>query len=149
MGKSKCHRLHESKKKEKSFKCPAIKVHDDAMENSSKEKYLGDIVDESGKVRATIEDRRRKGFSIVSEIMSILDEIPLGVHKMEIGLNLRQAMFLNGILYNSEVWHSITETEIRLLETVDEYLLRYLVNAHSKTPLEFLYLESGGLPNSH
>ena len=146
MGKSKCHRLHVSKKKEKSFKCPAIKVHDDAMENSSKEKYLGDIVDESGKVRATIEDRRRKGFSIVSEIMSILDEIPLGVHKMEIGLNLRQAMFLNGILYNSEVWHSITETEIRLLETVDEYLLRYLVNAHSKTPLEFLYLESGVLP---
>ena len=78
--------------------------------------------------------------------MSILEEIPLGAHRMEIGLNPCQAMFLNGILFNSEVWHSGTVTEIRLLETVDEYLLRYLVNAHSKTPLEFLYLEAGVIP---
>ena len=60
MGKSKCHRLHISKSKEKSFNCPLLKVHEDDMENSSKEKYLGDFVDESGKVRATIEDRRNK-----------------------------------------------------------------------------------------
>ena len=30
---------------------------------------------------------------------------------------------LNGILYNCEVWHSLSETEIRKLETVDENLL--------------------------
>ena len=62
---------------------------------------------------------------------------------MEIGLKLRQAMLLNGMLYNSEAWHAITETEIRLLETVDEQLLRSLVKGHAKTPLEFLYLEAG------
>ena len=55
---------------------------------------------------------------------------------MEIGLKLRQVMLMNGILYNSEAWHSISETEIRLLEKVDEYLLRALVKAHPKTPLE-------------
>ena len=42
---------------------------------------------------------------------------------MEIGLRLRQAMLLNGILYNSEALHSLTEADIRLLESVDEYLL--------------------------
>ena len=65
---------------------------------------------------------------------------------MEIGLRLRQAMLLNGVLYNSEAWHSLTGADIRLLERVDEYLLRALVKAHSKTPLEFLYLEAGAIP---
>merc|ERR1712240_960249 len=65
---------------------------------------------------------------------------------MEIGLTLRQAMFINAILYNSEAWHRLTEPEIRMLEEVDETLLRSLVKAHSKTPLEFLYLETGAIP---
>ena len=65
---------------------------------------------------------------------------------MEIGLQLREAMLLNGMLYNSEVWHSLSEKEIRMLEMVDEYLLRSMVKGHSKTPLEFLYLEAGALP---
>ena len=65
---------------------------------------------------------------------------------MEIGLKLRQAMLLNGILYNSEAWHNISESEIKMLEQVDEYLLRTLVKGHSKTPLEFLYLEAGATP---
>ena len=33
-----------------------------------------------------------------------------------------------------------------MLETVDEHLLRSLVNGHSKTSLEFLYLEAGAIP---
>ena len=74
-----------------------------------------------------------------------MNEIPLGQHKMEIGLHLRQAMLLNGMLYNSEVWHAISEDELRMLETVDEHLLRSLVNGHSKTK-EFLYLEAGAIP---
>ena len=78
--------------------------------------------------------------------MSILEENPLGSHRMEIGLHLRQAMLLNGILYNSEVWHSLSEAEVNSLERVDEHLLRALVKAHSKTPVEFLYLESGAVP---
>ena len=74
----------------------------------------------------------------MNEIIAILDEIPLGRFKMEIGLKLRQAMLLNGILYNSEAWHSVIEVELRQLETVDEHLLRALVKGHIKTPLEFL-----------
>ena len=58
------------------------------------------------------------------ELLSPNLVLPLGRFKMEIGIKLRQAMLLDGILYNSDVWHNISETEIRIIETVDEYLLR-------------------------
>ena len=102
------------------------------MTNSVQEKYLGGLLNTTGIVINTIEERKNKGFGIVNEIIAILDEIPLGRYKMEIGLKLRQAMLLNGILYNSEAWHSVTEAEIKILETVDEHLLRALVKGHSK-----------------
>ena len=51
-----------------------------------------------GKIRKTVEERRRKGFAIVNEILAILEEVPLGKYRMETGLKLRQAMLLNGIL---------------------------------------------------
>ena len=143
----KCHRIHvQNKTCKKSIDCHNIKVHKDNMETSTQQKYLGDIINTKGSIRNTIEERKSKGFGIANEIIAILEEIPLGRFKMEIGLKLRQAMLLNGILYNSEAWHNISETEIRILETVDEYLLRALVKAHSKTALEFLYLESGAIP---
>ena len=47
-------------------------------------------------------------------------------------------MLVNESLYNSEAWHSVSME--------DEALLRYLLDCHSKVPLEFLYLESGAIP---
>ena len=105
------------------------------MKNSDKEKYLGDIITTKGTTKATLEDRKRKGYAIVAEIMAILKDIPLGQHMMEIGLHLRNAKLLNGILYNSEAWHDISEEDMKVLESIDEHLLRSLVNGHSKTPL--------------
>ena len=112
----------------------------------TKEKYLGDILHTNGKVKHTIEDRKNRAIAISAEILGIINDIPLGKYKMEIGLKLRQAMLLNGVLFNSEAWHAVKEADIKTLETIDEYLLRALVKGHSKTPLEFLYLEAGALP---
>ena len=123
-----------------------MKVHEDNIADSSREKYLGDKIDQSGKISNTVEDRKNKGVGAVSEILAIINDIPLGKHRMEIGLLLRQAMLLNGNLFNSEAWHAISDSDIKLLETIDEHLLRSLVKGHSKTPLEFLHLEAGPLP---
>ena len=35
------------------------------------------------------------------------------------------------------------------LESIDEHLLRSLVQGHAKIPLEFLYLETGAIPIRH
>ena len=119
------------------------------MKNSDKEKYLDDQISRSGKVKETIDERVAKGYGIVAEILALLDEVPLGKYKLEMGLKLHQAMFLNGVLYNSEAWHAVNKDDIKSLERVDECLLRSLLQSHSKAPLEFLYMETGSIPISH
>ena len=143
LSEKKCSRIHVGKV---SMDCPDLKVHQSTMKSSNQERYLGDLVDSSGTIKATIQDRISKGYGIISEIKAILSEIPLGKYKLEMGLKLRQAMFVNGTLFNSEAWHSVTKEDIRGLEKVDESLLRSILDCHAKVPLEFLYLESGAIP---
>ena len=65
---------------------------------------------------------------------------------IDVAMKLREVMLLNGILYNSEAWHGVTKGHIKSLEAIDEALIRGILNAHRKTPLEFLYLEVGATP---
>ena len=116
------------------------------MNDSESQKYLGDILNKNGSIQETIDRRKSKGDGIVSEIPSIINEIPLGKHKVEVALRLREAMLVNGILFNSEAWHGLTNAHIVKLESVDEALLRGILKAHSKTPKEFLHLELGTIP---
>ena len=81
----KCNRIHIGKQQ----KCPELKVHNQKMNDSESEKYLGDIVDKSGKIKATISERVAKGYGIISEIQPILKEGPLRKYKLEMGLKLR------------------------------------------------------------
>ena len=129
-----------------SIQCHNLKVHNMEMKQSKREKYLGDLVDISGKIRPNIESRQAKGFGIVSNILAIINEIPLGHWRVEAGLRLRQAMLINGCLFNSEAWHGVSESDLKILEKVDESLLRGILKSHSKIPLEALYLETGSLP---
>ena len=55
-------------------------------------------------------------------------------------------MFLNGVLFNSEVWQGLAATDITLLENLDHQVMRIICNGHAKTPIEFYYLETGATP---
>ena len=139
----KSNNIHIGKRK---FNCPGLKVHGREMGQSNQEKYLGDMVNQSGKIKHNIEARKAKGFGIVANILAIINEVPLGHWKVDAGLKLRQAMLLNGILFNSEAWHNIKEDDLNILEKVDEALLRGILNSHSKIPIEALYLETATIP---
>ena len=104
------------------------------MDNSNQETYLGDKIDKSGKIKPTIDSRVARGYGDVTNILAIVNEVPLAHWRVEAGLQLRQAMFINGTLFNSEAWQGITDGEIEQLEKVDEALLRGLLKAHSKVP---------------
>ena len=104
-------------------------MHDKIIEDSEKEKYVGDIISRNGKPDENIAARRSKGFGIASDILSILDEVLIGSQRIEAGPCMREGMLLNGILTNSEVWIGLNENHYRELEQVDEYLLRRILNS--------------------
>ena len=78
--------------------------------------------------------------------MILLEEVCLGHHYFESAVLLRESLFLNGILFNIEVCYGLTKEEVDTLEAVDRILLRKILQAHSKTPAEALFLELGLLP---
>ena len=143
LSKKKCHNIHIGRN---NLQCPPLKIHGSDMQNSEQEKYLGDIVDRKGTCRPNIENRKLKGYGISSNILAIVNEVPLGHWKVQAGLSLRQAMLLNGILFNSEAWQGPETKDILVLEKVDEALLRGILGAHPKIPLEALYLETKSIP---
>ena len=139
----KCSKIHIGKKCEQ---CPKLMVHENEMKSSQKEKYLGDIISEKGTSKDNIENRIAKAWSYVAEISAIINEFPFGNKKIQVGLMLRDSMFLNGVLHSSEAWHGVTAAQIAQLEVVDHHLMRTILSAQAKTPIEFLYLETGALP---
>jgi hypothetical protein len=145
-GSAKCHQIHLGKP---SITCPELLVHGAPMKKSNLEKYLGDLVSKELTNKQNIENRQSKAMGIISQIMTLLSEICLGKHYYEIAILLRETMFVNGILTNIEVCYGLTKEEINMLEIVDHILLRKILNAHSKTPVESLYLELGCLPLSY
>ena len=54
---------------------------------------------------------------------------------------LRDAMFVNGVLTNSETWHFITKKNIEDLEVMDRSLIPYIMGAHEKTQNQFINKE--------
>ena len=82
------------------------------MKEVHKVKYLGDVLNANGNPKATITERINRGYAICGQIFALLRDIPIGNLKVQIGLELRQALLVNGILYNSEVWHNVSEKDI-------------------------------------
>jgi hypothetical protein len=142
LNKSKCAKIHVGRK---SVICPKLLIHKDIMKDSEHEKYLGELIHQNGKQHATLVDRLAKGYGIISNIIALIDDIPLGHRRVQIGLELRQAWLINGLLYNSEIWQQMTEKDKRDLNKIDHILLRKILGSHSKAPVEQLYLETASL----
>ena len=143
LSESKCHNIHIGSRREN---CKYLAVHDYKMHESKKEKYFGDIIDTTGNQRATIKDRKSKGYGIVNQVIAITKEAPLGKWRVKSGLLMRNAWLVNSLLYNAEAWHGIVKDDTELFSRVDESLLAGLVSAHQKVPKEAIYLETGTVP---
>ena len=138
-----------------------VKDHDDAktilkfsdiegdphvIEILENDKYLGDVLQSDGKNVKNIEERYRRGTGAVKQVCQMLDDLCLGQYHFEAGVMLRNSLVLSSLLSNSESWYNLTKRDISKLEGVDEEMLRKLLFAHSKTPIELLYLETGSIP---
>ena len=80
----------------------------------------------------------------MSHILGLLSEIPSAKYRTQIGLQLRETKLVNGMLFNTEAWSSISDRELLRMEQADFSLMRALIGgSHSKCPIEFYLLELG------
>ena len=79
-------------------------MHDNVGKTVEKDKYVGDVVTNEGSNKENIRERMNKGYGIVNEILSILSEIPFGPYRNSVGLKLKEAMLISGMMFTSEIW---------------------------------------------
>ena len=78
--------------------------------------------------------RISKGNGIITQIIHLLEMVSLGEHFMEIALLFREALFLNGILTNCEIWYGMTASEVKEFEDLDVQLLRKILQVPVSNP---------------
>ena len=139
-GVSKCHKLHIGKP---SDFCPKLRVHNTEMQSVKSDVYLGDILSSDGSNKLNIENRKAKGLGKIAEIIGMISKLSLGKHYFKIALLLRESLFVSSILFNAEVWYSLSPTEINELEKLDRNLLKRICGLPNSTPTAALYLELG------
>ena len=128
--------------------CPTLQVHGEEFEKSDAEKYLGDIISNTVENcnNRNIKSRKGKGIGITAHIMTIMNNVSLGMFYFEIAAVLRESLLINGMLFNTESWYGVTSDHTKELEKVDKLLLRRIFNTPFSTPTESLYLELGVIP---
>ena len=141
----KCHFMHIG---HPDSTCPGMKIHGVKADKVSETTYLGDIIQADGKNSSNIKNRVSKGIWLVTEVLNILKSISFGKKYFEIAILLREAILLNGMLTNCEVWYSLGKTELTQLEKVDLLFLRKLFSTCQSTNVESFYLELGIIPIS-
>ena len=141
---TKCFKIHISKKPQDCIM--KLKAHEDDIKEVKSAGYLGDILNEEGSIDDTIKCGGDKSIGKTSQVMSILNSVSLGMFYFDIAFTLRESVFLNSILTNSETWYNFKEEHFKVLEVADNKLMRNIFNAHSKTACELFWLETGKIP---
>ena len=138
--KSKCKQLHVGKY---SKDCCQLEARDRPLDQVTEVDYLGDIISFDAKNSKNIKDRVSKGMGIIGDIFSILETICFGPHYFEIALLLREALLINGTIYNSAAWYNLTPKDIRDIEQIDRVFFSRLFSTPKSTPFEAIFLECG------
>jgi hypothetical protein len=75
-----------------------------------------------------------------------LDGSYLGKYYFESSLILMDSMLRGSILYASEVYYELKESEIRQLERIEESYMRQVLKTSRGCPITQMYLELGQIP---
>ena len=99
------------------------------------------MISADGKNTRNLKKRIGKGIGIISKIMKILEKVTLGEHYITTDLLLRERLFINGILTNSEVWYGLTRLtrlKIKEIKDMDILLLRRMAKQLQMAVLSYL-----------
>ena len=116
------------------------------MGKTEQHKYLGYILSNKGDNMKNISEIKTKSIWIINKIFNKLKSMNLRKYYFECGIIFLNIILRSSILYASETYYNLKESEIRTLERIEEHYLRKLFKTTKGCPISQLYLEAGQYP---
>ena len=116
------------------------------IEKAESQKYLGFILSNKGDNMKNITEMKNKSVWIINKIFNRLHSLNLKKYFFECAIIFLNVMLRSSILYASETYYNLKETELRALERIEEKFLRRLLKTSKGCPISQLYLEVGHKP---
>ena len=105
---------------------------------------IGDHVSDGWEALYNKRWEKAQGYS--ATCLAMCTEISLGFQLYYFAKLFHQSIFINGTLINVEAWPNCSLTRIESYERIEQLYFKKILKAHSKTPLESIYLELGVIP---
>jgi hypothetical protein len=118
------------------------------VEKTANQKYLGFVLSNTftGDNMVNIGEIRNKLIGVVKSTLNKLNSLNLKKYYFECAVILLNVMVRSSILYASEMYYDLKETEVRQLERIEEGYLRKVLNTTKGCPIIQLYLAVGHTP---
>ena len=113
---------------------------------TNEQKYLGFVISGSGNNMSNINAVKRKSIGVVRKILNKLDSLNLRSYYFECAIIFMHAMLRPSILYASETYYNLAESQMRQIERIEENFLRQIFKTGRGCPIVQLYLEGGVVP---
>ena len=116
------------------------------MEKIDEYKYLGFIISSKGDNMININAMKKKSIGIIKTILYKLDSMNLKQYYFEVAMVYLNSIPRGSILYASETYYNLTESQLRNIERIEEGFLRKILKTPRGCPISQLYLETGQWP---
>ena len=101
------------------------------MGKSVEQKYLGFILSSTGDNMANIRMLKKKSIGTVRKIFKKLDGLKLKNYYFEVGMIFMNVMLRSSILYASETYYNLKETDLRQIERIEDSYCKQQEGAQS------------------
>ena len=112
----------------------------------TEQKYLGFVLSSTGSNMANIGEVKKKAIGVVKSALNKLNSMNLSKYYFECSIIILNVMVRSSILYASELYYDLKESELRHLERIEEGYLRKVLNTTKGCPIVQLYLAVGHHP---
>ena len=116
------------------------------IENVTEQKYLGFVLSSTGDNMANMREIKKKSIGIVRTTITKLNSLNLKQNYFECSIIMMNVMIRSSILYASDMYYQLKETELRQLERIEESYLRQVLKTTKGCPINQLYLCLGQYP---
>ena len=117
-----------------------------AIDKTEEHKYLGFVISSKGDNMANIRQIEKKSIGVKRKIINRLNSLHLQKYYFECSIILMNSMLRGTILYASDMYYNLKESELRHIERIEESFLRTVLQTSNGCPIVQLYLEMGQIP---